>query len=69
MKRIKHDGFKTSLYKIQYNPFSFDSWVDVYETSDTHKLYDMYTYLKSKHENEAFRCLILFGNTYREILI
>lgn len=57
------------LYKIQLNPFSFESWVDIYETSDIHKFYDMYTYLKSKHENDIFRCLILFGNNYHEIHI
>lgn len=59
---------KRSLYKIQYNPTS-DICVDVYETSDIHKFYDMYTYLKSKNENVVFRCMILFGNTYSEILI
>ena len=59
---------KRSLYKIQYLPSS-DSCVDVFETSDAQKLYDMFYYLTSNHENAPFRCLILFGDTYREILI
>ena len=59
---------KRSLYKIQYQPIS-DVWVDVFETSHCHKLYDMFLHLTSKHENALFRCLILFGDTYREILI
>ena len=58
---------KIPCYKIQYNPS--DSWVDVHVTSDIHDFHDMYSYLKSKHEYANFRCLILFGGSYREILI
>ena len=59
---------KRSLYKIQYQPIS-DVWVDVFETSDIHKLDDMLVHLTSKHENALFRCLVLIRDTYREILI
>ena len=58
---------KRSLYKIQYLPSS-DLCVDVFETSNRRKFYNMFVYLTSNRPKAHIRCLMLFGDTYREIL-
>ena len=49
-----------------------DTWSDVYETCNADKCYHMYKHLIEAYPGEKdkyFRCVVLFGETYRPICL